>query len=189
MNNTKLVGKEYVFIYLYGLITMLSGLFLFYSEGLDFQTVKLILGISLVVGALFAFLSSLAQPRKHVQFAYHEMHALAMLAYGVAVLFFSQTFETLVSFTSFLMIFYAFSEIIFCIWLFNLLENVHYKIIFLRLFVGLGIGVGTVIALHFDAFTLKLQGILFVLVGIHVLLYVPVMKGTITSRFSNQLAP
>lgn len=126
VNNTKHVGKEYVFIYLYGLVTMLSGVFLFYSEGLDFQTVKLILGISSVVGALFAFLSSLSQPRKHVQFAYHEMHALAMLAYGVAVLFFSQTFETLVSFTSFLMIFYAFSEIIFCVWLFNLLENVHY---------------------------------------------------------------
>ncbi len=169
--------NKYLPIYLYGAIVILEGTFLLFSEYSTFNIIKLSLGISLTIGAALAFMAAFSRQRKHVQFAYHEMHALAMLVYGISILVFCNTFEKLISFTAFLFIFYTFSEIIFCNWLFNLGQKVVYKIIIVRLLLGLAIGVGTVAAMNFSTFTLESFGILFIMVGINIMFYVPVMKG------------
>ncbi len=73
-------------------------------------------------------------------------------------------------------IFYAFSEIIFCNWLFNLGRKVLYSIVIVRFLLGLLIGIGTVVAMYQTEHTLQIFGVLFLMVGLNVLLYVPVMK-------------
>jgi hypothetical protein len=75
-----------------------------------------------------------------------------------------------------LFIFYAFSEIIFCNWLFNLGRKVLYSIVIVRFLLGLLIGIGTVVAMYQTEHTLQIFGVLFLMVGLNVLLYVPVMK-------------
>jgi hypothetical protein len=92
------------------------------------------------------------------------------------LLVFCSSFERFTSFTAFLLLFYSFSEIIFCNWLFNLSQRTVFKIIIIRFLLGLAAGFGTVIALNFTSYTLEVYGVLFLLVGINVLLYVPVMK-------------
>ncbi len=82
----------------------------------------------------------------------------------------------LLSFTSFLLLFYFISEIIFCSWLFNLGQKMVYTIVVVRLLLGVAIGVGTVLAMNFSVFKLESFGILFILVGANIMLYVPVMK-------------
>lgn len=82
------------------------------------------LGFGLVVGAIFAFITAFTQQRKKVQFAYHELHALTMLVYGVTLLLFCHSFEALITYTAFLFVFYTLSEFLFCIWLFNLANKV-----------------------------------------------------------------
>jgi uncharacterized membrane protein HdeD (DUF308 family) len=168
--------KKYIPIYVYGTIIILSGVILLFSDISNFNGIKYTLGITLTLGAIFAFLAALSRQRKQVQFAYHEMHALTMLVYGISVLAFCNTFDMLVSLTSFLFIFYAFSEIIFCTWLFNLNGKASYKIILVRLLVGLAIGMGTVVGMTLTAYTLEIFGVLFMMVGINIILYVPVMK-------------
>jgi uncharacterized membrane protein HdeD (DUF308 family) len=172
--------KKHLSLYLYGIIIIFVGIFLLFSQYTQstFTTIKSIVGIALTVGAVLAFITALSRQRKHVQFAYHEMHALAMFAYGVSVLLFCNTFETLTYLTTFLFIFYAFSELIFCNWLFNLRQKVIYKIVLTRLLLGLVIGVGTIVNMNFPEFTLRGFGALFIAVGINVLLYAPVMKST-----------
>lgn len=169
--------KKYFPIYLYGAIIILEGIFLQFNEYSTFNIIKLSLGISLTIGAILAFMAAFSQQRKQVQFAYHEMHALAMIVYGISILVFSNTFENLISFTGFLFMFYSFSEIIFCIWLFNLGQKVVYKIIIVRFLLGLATGFGTIAAMYFFSSTLKGFGILFIMVGINIMFYVPVLKG------------
>lgn len=158
------------------------------STRYSFNIVKLSLGITLTAAGIFAFIASWYRHRKQVQLAYHEIHALAITMYGVAILFFSHTFESLISFTSFLFIFYAFSEVIFCIWLFNLAQHVIFKIVILRVLLGLIVGVGTVVSMPHPEFTLQIFGLLFVLIGLNIILYVPIMKEYRPKRITKEFS-
>jgi uncharacterized membrane protein HdeD (DUF308 family) len=171
--------KKHLPIYLYGSIIILVGVFLLFSENSSFQIIKITLGISLIVGAIFAFITAFSRQRQEVQFAYHEMHALAMLVYGISLILLCNSTEKLISFTAFLFIFYALSEIIFCNWLFNLAQKVVFKIVAIRALLGLLIGIDTVVAMNYTEFTIQIFGAMFILVGINIILYVPVMKANL----------
>ena len=178
--------KKYLPIYLYGTIIIFSGVFLLFSKDNTLNVIRFTLGITLVIGAVIAFGAAQSRQRKQVQFAYHEMHALIMVVYAVLILLFCNTFEKLFSFTSFLFIFYAFSEIIFCNWLFNLGQKVVFKIVIVRLVLGLVIGIGAVLSMNYTEFILEGFGVLFVIVGVNILLYVPVMQKHVTKSVSEE---
>lgn len=163
-------------IILYGLMIILAGTFLLFSRYASFEQIKITLGVTLSAGAILAFIAGYSRVREFIQFAYHEMHALTLLVYGISVLIFSRSINNLIDFTSFLLFFYSFSEIIFSNWLFNLRQRVIYKIIIVRLILGLAIGIGTVLSINSTKFTLEIFGILFIMVGANILLYAPVMK-------------
>ncbi len=169
--------KKYVPIYLYGAMIVLEGLFLLFSRDNSFGFVRTATGVILSLAALLAYYAAFSRRRNHVQFAYHELHALAMLVYGVAILTFCNSVESMRSFTIFLFIFYSISEITFCNWLFNLSRKIAYKIIFVRLFLGLLIGVGTIVAMNDTTYKWEGFGLPFILVGTNVLLYSPAMRG------------
>lgn len=164
---------------LYGSIVLFVGVFLLLSGKTSFETVRFTLGIALCLGAGLSFLSALSLKRKQVEFAYHELHAMAMLVYGLSVLLFANKMETLISFTSFLLFFYAFSEITFCTWLFNLGRKMIHKILIIRLALGLMVGSGVVFIMSYheahEENTLEGFGFLFLLIGTNILLYVPIM--------------
>ncbi len=172
--------QKYLPLYTYGALIILSGIFLIYLESSPFIGMQWALGITLSIASVFAFYTALSRQRKQVQFAYHEMHALAMLVYGISILVFCNTSEKFIFISSFLFIFYAFSEIIFCNWLFNLAQKVKYPIVILRLLFGLAIGIGAVLSMHYSKITLEIFGVLFILIGLNILLYVPIMKETQT---------
>jgi hypothetical protein len=168
--------KKLTPIYLYGAIIIAEGVFMLFSKNTSFQVIQLSVGIGLALGAIFAFIAALSRYRKQVQFAYNEMHALTMIVYGVSTLLFCNTIDKLISITEFLLMFYAFSEIIFCSWVFNLGQKVVYKILFVRIILGLFVGIGTVVSMNFYNETLERFGVLFMMIGINMILYVPIMK-------------
>lgn len=163
-------------IYIYGLLIIISGIFLLFANYLVFDHFKFILGITITVAAIFAIVSAISRNRKQVQFAYHEMHGLALFVYGISILLICDTAEKMTSYSTFLFIFYAFSEIIFCSWLLNTSKKVRIKIIMIRLFLGLGIGIGAIAAMYFTAFTFEIFGVLLIIIGANIFLYVPVIK-------------
>lgn len=168
--------KKQLPLYIYGAILVLLGVFLIFSAHDHFLTLKYTLGTATLVAAYFAFKTAFSRQRTQVQFAYHEMHALAILVYGVSVLFFCTTTATLVNYTTFLFVFYAFSEIIFFSWLFNMGQALVIKIAIMRALLGLAVGLGSAIAMYCTAVTFEVFGLLFIMVGVNIVLYVPVMK-------------
>ena len=147
----------------------------------SFQSpIKITIGVLLIIDAIVGFLAALTLLQKRVAFSYHIIHALAMLVYGISVLIFVNTFETLKYFSWFLFLFYAFSEIIFCSLIFNLNKEVVFKIVFVRLVLGLMVGIFTIVIMNYrdlsDIFVLKSYGLIFVVIGVNILLYFPVMK-------------
>lgn len=168
--------KKYFPIYLYGLLIIREGVFLLFAEYNDFNFIHLTTGIMLTIGAIIAFVAAFSQKRKQVQFAYHEMHVLAMLVYGISIFLFCNNLETFISYTAFLFIFYMFSEIILCNWIFNLGQKMVYKIVIIRVLLGLVVGIGTIVVMNLQTFKLEGFGILFILVGVNLVLYIPVMK-------------
>ena len=169
-----------IFVYLYGVIVILAGVFLLFSKHFDFNTNKYTLGIALVFGAIIALFTAFSRQRKQVQFAYHEMHALAMFVYGMLVLFFAKTLEELIYLTTFLLMFYSFSEIILSYWLFNLRDTVKLKVLVIRVLLGLVVGIATVVLMNFQAenkiIVMQGYGILFGIIGFNILFYEPIMK-------------
>lgn len=168
--------KKYLPIYLYGAIIIIVGIFLSFSKNSSFQMINASVGISLIIGAIFAFVTAITRQRREVQFAYHAMHALVMIVYGISLIMLGDSIEKLILFTTFLFIFYALTEIIFCNWLFNLGRKVDFKIIAIRALLGLVIGVVTTVAMNYPDYIIQLFGAMFILVGINIILYVPVMK-------------
>jgi len=61
--------------------------------------------------------------------------------------------------------------------------------VLIRLILGLVIGIGTVFAMNFLEITVELFGLLFILVGINVILYAPVMKSTQFYYIRKELIP
>lgn len=174
--------KKFLPIYIYGCIVIFEGIFLLFSKNTSFAAINQATGSLVSSGALFAFVAAFSRHRKQIQFAYHEIHALAMLAYGISIFIFCNTIEKVISLTEFLFIFYMLSEVIFCSWLFNLGRKVVFKILIIRLFLGVAVGVGSVLIVNQSTFQLEGLGILFLLVGINILLYVPVLKAEKTTE-------
>ena len=168
--------NKYLTIYLYGYTLIISGVVLFFTENSNFEQTKTIIGIGLIIGALLAIISAFSSQRKQVQFAYHEMHALTMLVYGVTILVFVNSLENLISLSIFLFVFYTFSEIIFCNWLFNLTKNINYKVLIVRLLIAAIVGLGSIITIFYPNWTFEIFGLLFILIGLNIMLYIPIMK-------------
>jgi uncharacterized membrane protein HdeD (DUF308 family) len=168
--------KKYLPIFIYGSIIILVGFFLLFLGNSSFKLIKIILGVSLIVGAIFAFITAFSRQRNQVHFAYHEIHALAMLVYGITLLSLCNSFEKLYDFTAFLFIFYTFSEIMFCNWLFNMEQKVVLKVVAIRVLLGFMAGIGAIVAMNYTDFTIQIFGVLFIMVGINIILYVPIIK-------------
>jgi uncharacterized membrane protein HdeD (DUF308 family) len=61
--------KRYPLIYTYGAIIILEGIFLLFSAYTSFTAVKLSAGLSLMAGAIIAFVAAFSRRKKIVLFA------------------------------------------------------------------------------------------------------------------------
>lgn len=177
-------------LFLYGSLIILAGLMLLFLQNASLEWVKYTVAALLIPAALFAFLTAWKRDKQNVQFVYHEMHALSLIVFAFTVLFFCPSFSRFVYFSAALLLFYTFSEITFSIWLFNLKRNINPTILIVRLALGLLVGIGPVILLAHTASTNEVKlmsiGLFFIVIGINILLYKPVMKAFQVPHFENQ---
>jgi hypothetical protein len=169
-----------VSLYLQGLFVVMTGILIivFQNESHDF--LKNLISSCILISVAFGLNTSMRRVKRQVQFAYQEIHTLSFMIYAIALFLFCGSYESLSYFTAFLFIFYAFSEIIFCFWLFNLHGKVNIKVLIRSILLALVSGIGTVTVISYPALTpsVKLMGygIIFIIIGLNLLLYKPIMK-------------
>ena len=112
---------------------------------------------------------------------YHLLHSIGFIIYGIVILFYATSSENFLDATSFFLLYYGITEIIFSFQLTMLKrDDINFKTIIYRMLIGLLIGVGSFIIIviskinHRDA--LLASGIVFVLCGINLVLFKTILK-------------
>jgi hypothetical protein len=169
-----------VSLFLSGVFILIPGILLIVLYQSTFETIRYVLLAFLAPSAILSLITAIKRYREQIQFVYHEIHALALLIYVVALFGFCTKFEQLNKYSVFLFMFYAVSEIIFCSLLFNLKGKVILNTLILRIAFSFIIGIGTTIIVSTQEIlqTTKLMGygVVFILMGINSLLYRPIMS-------------
>lgn len=176
---------KYQSLLIYGSLVIMAGIVLIichqqFTVGMQYTIAALML-----LSAVFAYITSTKNKNKLVRFRYHELHALSFMIYSILMLWYIGSNYS-VFITSYFMMYYGISEMIFCIWLFNLKTFVNFTILIIRLVMGLVIYVSAVmiqmIAKSNQSKELIGYGFVFILIGIHILLYRPVIQKLETEK-------
>ncbi len=170
------VMKKYLPVGIYGLLIVCAGIFLIVSKNYNADTTRLSVSSFLISAAVLAFLPTLLKYKEDVQVKYHALHAFAMMFTGLGILFFAHTAGGFIAWLSFLLFYYAVSELIFCNWLFNLREKIDLRVLTIRIAIAFVVGFGTVVSLSRPSGTLVLFGALLIIVGLNLVFYHAIMK-------------
>ena len=171
---------KYLSLQIYGLLIVLAGLSLILFQYFFLQINIQFVSVCILVSAAFAFLTAYKSKHKQSRFKYHRIHAIGMVIYGVAILlpaFYSLKFIHL---TTFYLIYYGVVEMIFCFMLFNLKSVLGLEILIIRLITGFIIYIVASLLLFYinmnKSYVVIGDGILFIISGLQVIFYLPIVK-------------
>lgn len=175
-------------LYLCGIITIISGIGVFLIGAYNVSTLKYFLSISILLAGFLALVTALSLRKKQVPFAYHGIHAFALITYALILMFTASNNEFIIFLTAFLFIFYAVSEIIFCASVFNIQSKVNYQMLMIRISLGLLVGIATAFVMTYTLINMEIQlivySIIFILIGVNVLLYKPILSKPVLAENS-----
>ena len=145
------------------------------------DVIQFLVGFGMFIISLFAGITAYKCKKLNVPSTYHLLHSIGFAVYGIVILFYADSSDKFLTSTSFFLLYYGITEIIFSFQLSMLKKaNMNFKIVIFRLVIGLLIGVGSFIIImistksHRDA--LLTSGIVFVFCGINLLLFRTVLK-------------
>jgi uncharacterized membrane protein HdeD (DUF308 family) len=127
---------KYQSISVYGFLIILAGVSLLIKSDSNITTHALIVSLIIISSAIIAGIVALKTSGNKVQSRYHTLHAVGLLFYGIFLFFNPKTVSEFSDVTALFFIFYGFSEIIFCFWLFNLEAKISVFQLVLRLAMG-----------------------------------------------------
>ena len=114
-------------------------------------------------------------------FKYHGLHAIGMLVYALAVLFFVKDLQVFLNVTTFFLLYYGISEIVFCFQLLVLRQNnINSQTVFFRIVVGFLIALGAILVLAMfytdPNKALLISGVVFIFSGINLMAFKTVQQ-------------
>jgi uncharacterized membrane protein HdeD (DUF308 family) len=170
---------KYQSISVYGFLIILSGVSLLIKSGSDIKIHALVLSLTLILSSIIAGVAALKTLTNKVQSRYHTLHAVGLLFYGIFLFFYPKTVSEFSDITALFFIFYGFSEIIFCFWLFNLEAKISIFQLVLRLALGFVFFLSSILMIGlrhpYQAAELISAGVIFIIIGTQVVLTVPIV--------------
>jgi uncharacterized membrane protein HdeD (DUF308 family) len=180
---------KYQSLRIYGILMMLTGVTLLVSQTIPLHLVRYLVAFFMLGSAVFAGITAYKSSTMEIRFKYHELHALGMAVYGIFILFFSNDLGRFLNITAFFFIYYGMTELILCFQLLNQRERLSMQVLVVRIVFGFLIYLGAPIILSIsdsDQNTSLLgYGIVFVLSGIHIMMFKTVIKRLETPQISN----
>jgi hypothetical protein len=135
---------------------------------------------ALLLTSIVAFITAYKCHKLQVPLNYHLLHAICLAIYGFAIILYSESVESFLNISAFFILYYGISEIIFGLQLLMLKASVSFKIIAIRLVVGLIIGFGAVLILttsfHSQIGAILGEGVVFIIMGLNLLISKTVLR-------------
>lgn len=173
-------------IILTGIILLLRGQYSIinydnYSLANSHYPVTYIVSVLMLLSAGFAAYTAFQSFDFKLALKYHALHAFALVVYGLAVLFFANNLQKFLDITTFFLLFYGVSEIVFGFQLLLMRQKtISSQIVVFRLLIGFFISLGAVSVLasfYSDPNSAVLiSGVVFVFSGINLILFRTVQK-------------
>lgn len=145
------------------------------------EAIKYIVGFGMLLIGLFAGTTAFKSKKLNVPYTYNLLHSVGFAIYGIVILFYAISSERFLTCTSFFLLYYGITEIIFSFQLTMLTkDNIKFKTVIYRLIIGFFIGIGSfiiiIISTKNNREALFASGIVFVFCGINLLLFRSVLK-------------
>ena len=145
------------------------------------EVIQYLVGFGMLFSAVFSGFTCYKCKYLNVPYTYHLLHSIGFTIYGIVILFYAISSETFLKATSFFLLYYGITEIIFSFQLTMLKrDNINFKTMIYRSIIGLFIGIGSfiiiMISLNNQRDALLASGIVFVFCGINLLLFRTVLK-------------
>ena len=166
---------------IYAFLIIIIGILVFSLSFRPSEAIQYLVGFGMLTAAVFSGITSYKCKFLDVPFSYHLLHSIGYTVYGIIILFYATSNDKFLHATSFFLLYYAISEMIFCFQLAMLKrDNINFKTAIYRLIIGFIIAIGSffiiTIALTNQRESLLASGIVFVFCGINLLLFRTVLK-------------
>jgi hypothetical protein len=170
---------KYQSISIYGLMIILAGISLLIKSGTNIEVHATLVSVFILLSAIVAGWVALKTTANKVQSRYHTLHAIGLLFYAILLFFYKNSISNFSDITAFFFIFYGFSEILFCFWLFNLQAKIKVSQLIIRLSMGLVFFLSSLLMIGlrhpYQSLELISAGIIFIIIGIQVMLTAPIV--------------
>ena len=166
---------------IYAIIIICIGILVISLSFRPSEAIQYFVGFGILVSAIFSGITAYKCKFLNVPYTYHLLHSIGFTIYGIIILFFAISSEKFLHYTSFFLLYYGITEIIFCFQITMLKrDNINFKMMIYRLLIGLLIGVGSFIIIIISTKNqrdgLLTSGIVLVFCGINLLLFRTVLK-------------
>lgn len=170
---------KYQSISVYGFLIITAGISLLIKSDSEIKTHALIVSSIMIISALISGFVALKTQANKVQSRYHTLHTVGLLFYGILLFFYPKTLSDFSDVTALFFIFYGFSEIIFCFWLFNLQAKISLSQLITRLILGFVFFLSSLLMIGlrhpYPSTELISAGVIFIIIGIEVILTAPIV--------------
>ncbi|MDZ4756842.1 MAG: DUF308 domain-containing protein [Bacteroidota bacterium] len=184
--------NRYASLAIYGILIIITGIVVLTVAYNPTYSIQYIVGIGMLLSATFAFVTAYQSRHIRVPLNYHALHAVGMVVYGFAILFFANNIESFFNITTFFLLYYGITEVIFCLQILMLKDNVSLQTDIIRLILGVFVALGAVFIIsttYFDySKALTVSGIVFIISGINLILFKTVVKKLDKSKIAPELS-
>ena len=171
--------NRYHALTLYSISIITTGIILILLAYNPSIAIQYTVAIGMIVSAGFAAITAYKCKGYQIPFKYHLIHAIGMFIYGFVVLFFATNIQNFFQITTLFLLYYGFTEIIFCLEILMMRDSKVLQLVSIRLFIGLVILVGAAIVLSTSYLDQNIAlvgaGIVFVFSGINLMLFKTVL--------------
>ena len=173
--------NKYQSLTIYAILIMATGIVLMSLAYYPTRAIQYLVAFGMLLSACFAFFTAFKSEKLRVSLNYHVLHGFGMLVYGFFILFYGDTMEKFLSFTTFFLLYYGMAEIIFCFQLLTMKQrNISAQIIIYRLLIGFFIAMGAVyvVATKYSDSNKALlaAGAVFLFSGVYSIVFKTVLK-------------
>ncbi|MEO6189803.1 MAG: hypothetical protein ABIO44_04940 [Saprospiraceae bacterium] len=172
---------RYQALTVYATLIIVTGLILMLLSIYPTRLIQYVVAFGMLSSAFFAFYTAYKSHDMQIPLHYHALHAIGMVVYGFAILFFANDIQRFFNITIFFLTFYGMAEMIFCFQLLMLRQKfISARIIGFRLLIGFFITTGAIFILATSFSDKKIallaSGAVFVFSGVFLIVFKSVLK-------------